>query len=108
MDFNTLKKGLVVLGVILLAMIGFYATMMIGGLVVGTISNTATDGSITVSDAMNTSLASVEGDYITQSESLSGTVPLIIGLVAVVIIVLIFFGKRFNLGGTGGSGGGLN
>lgn len=87
-------------------MIGFYATMMIGGLVVGTISNTATDGSITVSTAMNTSLASIEGDYITQSDNLSGTVPLIIGLVAVVIIVLIFFGKRFNLGG-GSMGGGL-
>jgi len=107
MDFNTLKKGLTVLGVLLLAMIGFYATLMIGGLVVGTISNTATSGNIGVSSAMNTSLGAVEGDYITQSDALAGNVPLIIGLVAVVVIILIFFGKRFSLGGNN-KGGGLN
>ena len=105
MDFNTLKKALMVLGVLLLAMITFYATMMIGGLVVGTISNTATSGSIAVSSAMNTSLAGVEADYITQSDSLAGNVPIVVGLIAIVIIVLIFFGKRFNLaGGKGDSG----
>jgi hypothetical protein len=105
MDFNTLKKALVVLGVLLLAMITFYATLMIGGLVVGTISNTATAGTIPVSGAMNTSLSGVEGDYITQSDALAGNVPLVIGLVAVIVIVLIFFGKRFNLGNSGGNSG---
>ena len=106
MDFNTLKKALIVLGVILLAMITFYSTLMIGGLVVGTISNTATSGSIAVSSAMNTSLTGVEGDYITQSDALAGNVPIVIGLIAIVIIVLIFFGKKFNLsGGSGGSSG---
>jgi hypothetical protein len=105
MDFNTLKRAVVVLGAILLALITFYATLMIGGLVVGTIANTATSGSVPVSDAMNTSIASVEGEYITQSQGISANVPLITGLVAVILIVLIFFGKKFNLGGQGGSKG---
>jgi len=108
MDFNTLKKAVIVLGVILLALITFYATLMIGGLVVGTISNTATSGNVPVSSAMNTSIAGVEADYITQSNGLAGNVPLITGLIAVVVIVLIFFGKKFNLGGSKGSSGGLN
>ncbi len=105
MDFNTLKKALVFLGVLILALIGFYATMMIGGLVIGTISNTATGGSITVSSAMNTSLSGVEGDYITQSSALSNNVPLIVGLVAVITIVLVFFGSKFSLGGKDGNSG---
>ena len=108
MDFNTLKKALIVLGVLLLALITFYATLMIGGLVVGTVSNTATSGSIPVSAAMNTSITGVEGDYITQSEALGGNVPLIVGLVAVIVIVLVFFGKKFNLGNSGGGGKALN
>jgi len=106
MDFNTLKKALIVLGVILLAMITFYSTLMIGGLVVGTITNTVTSGSIGVSPAMNTSIAAIEGDYITQSDALAGNVPIVIGLISIVIIVLIFFGKKFNIsGGSGGSSG---
>lgn len=103
MDFNTLKKALVVLGALLLAMIAFYATLMIGGLLVGTVANTATSGNIPVSANMTTALGGVETDYITQSDSLAGNVPLIIGLVAIVVIVLIFFGKKFSLAsGKGG------
>lgn len=105
MDFNTLKKALVVLGVLLLTLITFYAIVMIGGLVVGTISNTATSGNIPVSSAMNTSISGVEGDYITQSAALASNVPLVVGLVAVIVIVLVFFGKKFNLSQGGGSGG---
>lgn len=104
MEFNTLKTALIVLGVLLLAVIGYYATLMIGGLVVGTISNTATSGNVPVSVAMNTSLAGVEADYITQSDNLSSNVPLITGLIGVVVIVLIFFGKKFKFGTVGGSG----
>lgn len=105
MDFNTLKKALLVLGVLLLALITFYATLMIGGLVVGTISNTATSGNIPVSANMTASIGSVEGDYITQSSALGSNVPLIVGLVAVIVIVLVFFGKKFNLGGNSGNSG---
>lgn len=107
MDFKTLKLGVVVLGGFLLAMITFYATLMIGGLVVGTVANTATSGDIDVSSAMNTSLAGVEGDYITNSEALSNNIPLVVGLIAVVLIVLVFFGSKFNLMG-GGNKGGMN
>lgn len=91
-----------------LVLVGFYATLLIGGLVVGTISNTATSGDIEVSSAMNTSLTGIESDYISQSDNVSNNIPLIVGLVAVVVIVLIFFGRKFNLGGTGGSSGGMN
>ena len=108
MDFNTLKKALIVLGVILLAMITFYSTLMIGGLVVGTISQTATGGSINVSTAMNTALTGVEAVYITQSDSLAGNVPVVVGLIAIVVIILIFFGKKFNLSGGNGGSSGMN
>lgn len=95
---KNLIAAAVIIGVLLLIFIGLFATGMIGGLVVGTISQTSQSGIVPVSDAMNTSLAGLETDYITASESLFGNVTLIIGLFAIVVIILVF-GFKMNFGG---------
>lgn len=97
---DNLKKGLLVLGVMLLVVIGLYATLMIGGLVVGSIAEQATAGTVSVSSAMNTSIAGHESQYITDSESIADNSTLIIGLVAIVVIMLIF-GFKFSFGKMG-------
>ena len=98
---KNLVAAAVIIGVLLLIFIGLFATGMIGGLVVGTISETATSGIVPVSSAMNTSLAGLEGDYISASDSLFSNVTLIIGLFAIVVIILVF-GFKMNFGGKSG------
>ena len=98
---KNLVAAAVIIGVLLLIFIGLFATGMIGGLVVGTISETATSGIVPVSTAMNTSLAGLEGDYISASDSLFSNVTLIIGLFAIVVIILVF-GFKMNFGGKSG------
>ena len=100
---DSLKKGALVLGVLLVIFIGFYAALMIGGLVVGSIGNTATSGAVTVSTGMNTSIAGFETSYITDVTSLQSNATLIIGLIAIVIIMLVF-GFKFNFSGGKGKG----
>jgi len=95
---KTLIAGALMIGALLLIFIGLFATGMIGGLVVGTISETATSGVVPVSTAMNTSLAGLEGDYITASDSLFSNVTLIIGLFAIVVIIMVF-GFKMSFGG---------
>lgn len=95
---QSLKKGALVLGVLLVIFIGFYAALMIGGLVIGSISNTATSGAVTVSTNMSNSITAFEGSYITDVTSLQSNATLIIGLIAIVIIMLVF-GFKFNFGG---------
>ena len=94
---NALKKGALILGTLLLVFIGFYAALMIGGLTVGSIANTATSGTVTVSTAMNTSIAGFETSYISDVGSLQKNVALIVGLIAIVVIVAVF-GFKFNFG----------
>lgn len=96
--FDGLKKGGLILGVLFLIFVGLYALGMIGGLVVGSISKTATSGTVSVSSAMNTSIAGLETDYITDSGKLFDNVALIVGLIAIVVIVSVF-GFKFNFGG---------
>ena len=100
---DALKKGALILGVLLVIIIGFYAALMIGGLVVGSIANTATAGTVTVSSAMNTSIAGFETSYITDVGTLRGNLTLIVGLIAIVVIMLVF-GFKFNFGGGKGKG----
>jgi len=97
---QSLKKGALILGVLLVVFIGFYAALMIGGLVVGSIANTAGSGAVTVSTGMNTSISGFETSYITDVTSLQSNATLIIGLIAIVIIMLVF-GFKFNFGGKG-------
>ena len=94
-DMNGIKKGMMILVTVIGIIIGLYGLLMIGGLVVGSIANVATSGDITVSTAMNTSLAGLEGDYIADSESVAGNSGLIIALVAIVVLVAVF-GIKFG------------
>lgn len=100
---NNLTKGLLMLVAAIGIIIGLYGLLMIGGLVVGSIANVATGGDIAVSSAMNTSLAGLEGDYITDSEAVAGNSGLIIALVAIVVLVAVF-GFKFGFGGRGAKG----
>jgi hypothetical protein len=100
-----LIAGMLILAGIFTLLIGLYATGMIGGLVVGSISNVATSGDITVSSAMNTSIAALETSYIADTTSIFGNTGLIIALVAIVVLVIVF-GIKFNMG-TGRKSGGV-
>ena len=95
---KNLVAGALLIGAVLIVFIGLFATGMIGGTIVGTISETVTSGAIPVSAAMNTSLAGLETDYISASEGLFNNTTLIVGLAAIVILMLVFgfklaFGK---------------
>jgi len=98
-NFESLKKGALILGGLLVVFIAFYASLMIGGLVTGSIANTATSGAVNVSTAMNTALTGYETGYISTASSLSNNAPLIVGLVAIVVIISVF-GFKFNFGGS--------
>lgn len=99
---DSLKKGLMLLGVMVLIIVGLYASLMIGGLVIGSIAEVAIGGDVPVSTAMNTSLSGMETSYISDSESISGNTGLIIALVAIVVLVMVF-GIKFSFGGKKGS-----
>lgn len=100
---DSLKKGLMILVIMIGVIVGLYALLMIGGLVVGSIANVAVSGSVPVSAAMNTSLSGFETSYITDSGSIANNSGLIIALVAVVVIILVF-GIKFSFGGSGKRG----
>ena len=104
-DFKTLVQGAKVVGLIILAFIGVYAVAILGGIVVGVLVNVVTSGDITVSSAMNTALVGYETTYISTVDT--GLTPLatIAALVIVVVLILIFFGKKgFSLGNKGSGG----
>jgi hypothetical protein len=103
MNGKGLKNGMLILLAILGLVVALYGLLMIGGLVVGSIAETATSGSIPVSSAMNTSIAGMETSYITDAESISGNSALIIALVAIVVLIIVF-GIKFNFGKTTGKG----
>jgi len=95
---KNLVGGALILGALLIIFIGLFATGMIGGTIVGTIANTVTDGSIPVSTAMNTSLTGLETDYITASEGIFDNTTLIVGLLAIVVLMMVF-GFKLAFGG---------
>ena len=103
MDSNSLKKGLILLVAMIGIIVALYALLMIGGLVVGSISNVATSGDVPVSAAMNTSIAGFETSYISDAETVSDNSGLIIALVAIVVLVIVF-GIKFGFGSTGKGG----
>ena len=103
MNGKGLKNGMLILLAILGLIVALYGLLMIGGLVVGSIAQTATSGSIPVSTAMNTSIAGMETSYITDAENISGNSALIIALVAIVVLIIVF-GIKFNFGKTTGKG----
>lgn len=78
------------LGIALAISLGVYFLSIIGGLMMGTLTNTATDGSIPVSAAMNTSLAGIEADFITFNEKIVAQPLVIVGLLIIVILATIF------------------
>jgi hypothetical protein len=105
MDFDSIKKGFEYLIIGLGLAIALYFIAIIGGLMVGTLTKTATDGTIPVSTAMNTSLATVEGKFISFNEKIIAQPAVILGLLIIVILAAVFGFKK--LGGTGKKGGAM-
>ena len=103
MDANSIKKGFLVLISVLGLLVVLVTTAIIGGLMVGVLVNTATDGSIPVSSAMNSSLAGVETTYISTVTSIMSQPAILVALVVIVVLALVF-GFKFAFGGKGGSG----
>lgn len=87
---KSLVKGFLILAGIAAAAIGLYVLLPIGGLVVGSITNTAVSGAVNVSTAMNTALTGYETSYIADTNSITSNTGVIIGLVAIVVIIIAF------------------
>jgi cytochrome bd-type quinol oxidase subunit 2 len=103
MDANSIKKGFDVLISVAGLLVVLVTSIIIGGLMVGVLTSTATDGSIPVSTAMNTSLSGVETTYISTITSIMSQPAILIALVVIVVLALVF-GFKFNLGSKGGKG----
>ena len=95
LDGKSLIGGIIVLVGIVGALIGLYVLLPIGGLTVGVITNTATSGAVNVSAAMNTALSGYETSYIADTNSVTNNTAVIIGLVAIVVIIIVFGLKDF-------------
>lgn len=104
-DFNSLKSGIQVVGVILLAVIGIFASSILGGVVIGVLGQTVASGDINVSTSMATALAGLETSYISTVTAVLGPITTIAALVIVVVLIAIFFGKKFGFGMSKSSGG---
>jgi hypothetical protein len=101
--FKGLSNGMKILVTILAAVIGLFILGMIGGLIVGSVAKTATSGTVPVSSAMNTSIAGLETSYITAATSIFSNTTIIIGLIALVVLMAVFYFKP-KFGGSGGKG----
>lgn len=100
-----LVTGAVVLGTILVVAIGLFVTTLFGGVLVGKVSSVAQNESLQLSSAMQNFSSDVEDDYIDVAEDVTGNLPLIIGLVAIVVLAIIFsFRMQFGSGGRGKGG----
>jgi len=84
-----LLEGMDVLKGIALALISLVVVLIIGLLIVGVLGQTATSGNINVSSGINTSIAGLETITTTNVTNITNNLPLIIGLVALVVILLV-------------------
>lgn len=102
-QLNGVKNGALALLLLVGLVIGYFALTQIGGLTVGTITNTATSGAINVSSAMDTHLLANEGSYINVVDSVSDNWPVLAGILIIVVLITVF-GLKFNFGRMTGGG----
>ena len=95
LDGKSLVGGILILIGIVGTLIGLYVLLPIGGLTVGVITNTATSGAVNVSAAMQTALTGYETSYIADTNAVTNNTAVIIGLVAIVVIIVVFGLKDF-------------
>ncbi len=102
LDGKSLIAGIVILVGIVGTLIGLYVLLPIGGLTVGVITevavpggNVSAAGPVNVSQAMRTALVGYEGSYIADTNSVTNNTQVIIGLVAIVVIIIVFGLKDF-------------
>ena len=95
LDGKSLVGGILILIGIVGTLIGLYVLLPIGGLTVGVITNTATSGAVNVSSQMQTALSGYETSYIADTNAVTNNTAVIIGLVAIVVIIVVFGLKDF-------------
>jgi len=98
-----IKKVLYII-IAVLALLGtLFVGPMIYGLIVGSVAKVATDGSVPVSSAMNTSISGMETTYIATVDTTLGNTTLAVSLLAIVVIMVVFNfytnGKKSREGG---------
>ena len=87
---ESLLGGILLLVAIVGALVGLYVLLPVGGLTVGSITTTATSGAVNVSAAMGTALSGYETSYIADTQAVTSNTTVIIGLVAIVVIIIVF------------------
>ncbi len=105
---KSLLGGILLLVAIVGALVGLYVLLPVGGLTVGSITNTATSGAVNVSAAMTTALSGYETSYIADTNAVTANTNVIIGLVAIVVIIIVFGLRNFISNLFRGFGGGGN
>lgn len=102
LDGKSLIGGIIILVGIVGALIGLYVLLPIGGLTIGVITQTAVPGGnvsvagpVNVSLGMRTALVGYETSYIADTNSVTNNTAVIIGLVAIVVIIIVFGLKDF-------------
>ncbi len=113
---SSLLGGILLLVAIVGALVGLYVLLPVGGLTVGSITSTAVGdfngtaggGAVNVSTAMKTALVGYETSYITDTNAVTANTNVIIGLVAIVVIIIVFGLRNFISNLFRGFGGGGN
>lgn len=102
LDGKSLVGGILILIGIVGALIGLYVLLPIGGLTIGVITevavpggNVSNAGAVNVSQAMRTALVGYETSYIADTNAVTNNTSVIIGLVAIVVIIVVFGLKDF-------------
>lgn len=101
--FRNLIGVLLVLAALIAALVGYYFTINVGAITIGTVGSVANNDALGLSNTMETLINSTETDFSTNVSTANNTVPIVFGLVALVAIIMIF---NFNplSGGKGGAG----
>jgi uncharacterized membrane protein len=88
--FKNLVGVLVVLGALIAALIGYYFTVNVGAITVGTVSTVAQNDALNLSATMTGVVTGTETDFASNVSTGNNVVPIAFGLVALLAIILIF------------------
>ncbi len=102
--FEGLKKGAMMIWVILLVVIGAYALAVMGEILIGIFVGIVQDGSVSVPTATNTSVTALGSGF----SSLVTTVLNPFGTIAALVIIGVLLVIFFKDGKLGGNMGGVN
>jgi len=103
LKFNNLIAVITVLGLLIAGLIGYYFTVNVGAISVGTVSSVGTSPALNLSPTMQGVVTDSETNFASNISSANNVIPIVFSLVALVAIILIF-GFKLNMGGSSGRG----